>query len=812
MKKVVLIIGLLFSFAIVNAQSGLQDFLYGKDLSNFKIESLSDGDILKYKTYLQSSGLTETQAEQMAMQRGLPYTEIAKLKNRIANISSSNNANSINNKNKNSNNRGVDTSNINKPITNVAKLSEEYFGAELFNNPNIDFSPDLRIATPKNYVIGPDDEIAIDVYGYQETNPRLTVSPEGNINIPNVGYVAVSGITIEAATRRIKDKMIRNGYASIGSGQTKLEVSISKIRTIKVTIVGMARKPGTYTLSSLSSVFNALYACGGPNEKGSFRNIEVIRGKKVIEKLDAYDFLMNGYQKNDIRLTDEDVIRIPAAQIQVKLMGEIMRPGIFEMKQNETLDNLINFAQGFSSKAYTASVHIVQYTDKEKRVVDVIKNNFSSYIPQKGDEITVGKILDRFNNRVVIDGAIFRPGEYELTNNLSLKKLIQNADGITEDAYKQRALLIRTNNDFTKQVFPFNLNDLFAGKQEDILLQKNDSIAIASIKDFTESMSISVNGEIKKPGIYEYYKGITLNDILFQTGGFTSAASENRIEIARRVKADSSNILNIAEVINVSALSDLTITQKEIMLEPWDVVTIRKNPGYHNQISVKIEGEVLYPGIYVLNTKEDKVSDILKRAGGVTKQADNRGANIVRINTSYIKNDAVERVEKIQKGKDTSTQLITELTKPTVKIGLNLNEILNNTGNSLENITLLEGDIINIPKQRNVVKISGEVMFPTEVVYKEGADVEYYIGKAGGFTDNAKMKRLYVLNSNGSATKTKSLFGIKKYPKVEPGSEILVPKFSDKNTNKLTTAEWLALASGLASLASVAIAIINVTK
>jgi protein involved in polysaccharide export with SLBB domain len=809
-------IALLLVIGIVqsNAQSTLQEFLSSKDLSNFKVEYLSDADILRYKTFLQSSGLTESQAEQLALQKGLPTSELLKLKARVAGLSAVSDNKNNNGKSKSSNYRQqedtLSTSQNNLRDNNLLKKPEDIiFGSDLFSNADLKFEPNLRIPTPKNYIIGPDDEIAIDVYGFQETNPRLIVSPEGFINIPNVGYVAVNGLTIEAATKRIRDKMIKNGYARIATGETKLEVSISKIRTIKVSIIGMAKKPGSYSLSSLSTVFNALYACGGPNEKGSLRKIEIIRNNKIIAVLDAYDFLLKGLQSNNIKLTDQDVIRIPAAEVLVKLKGEVKQPGIYEMLPTENLEQLIEYAQNFTGKAYTAAVTVTSYNNIERTIQDIKREKFSLYKPKNGDEVNVGKLLDRFNNRVVIEGAVFRPGAYEFSNNLTLYELVQKANGLKEHAYKDRALLFRTNEDLTKEVIAFNLEDIAA---KNILLKKNDSVVIASNKDFQELFTVTVDGEVKKPGVYEFYKGLTLKDIIFQTGGFTDAATPQRIEIARRIKKDTGITNTIAEVLEVATAKDL-LTGTDVALQPWDVIMVRSNPGYKAQISVKIEGEVLYPGTYVLSTREDKVSDIIKRAGGLTPQADNRGATITRINTSIYKDDAVNRIQKIKKGTDTSTnQLIEDLSSPTVKIGLQLDEILNNKGNALENITLLEGDIITVPKQRNVVKVNGEVMFPTEVVFKQGADIDYYIDKAGGFTENAKKGKLYVLNANGSAAKTKRFLFFRNFPDVTPGAEILVPKIEVKERKGLSAAEWLAVASGLASLASVAVAIINVRK
>lgn len=809
MRSIILIVCLALSMA-VSAQSSIQELMNSKDLSSFKVDMLSDEDIAKYKAYVQSSGLTETQIEQMALQRGLPSSEILKLKARLAGSSNTINKNSAI---KNKNSSGRVTSEVEKiSVEPSRKLEDEIFGSELFNNNDLRFEPDSRMATPKNYVIGPDDEISIDVFGYQEANFRLIVSPEGNINLPAVGYVAVNGLTVEQATKRIREKMIKNGYARLTSGETQLAVNISKVRTIKVTIIGQVRKPGTYSLSSLSNLFNALYAAGGPNEKGSFRTIELIRNNKVIEKLDAYDFLLKGFQTNNVRLTDQDVIRIPVANVQVKLKGEIKRPGIYEVLSNENLQQVIEFAQGFTSKAYTASLMVEQFTDKEKKIQDVRKADFAKYFPSKGDEITVGKILNRYNNRVVIDGAIYRPGAYELTNALSLTQLIQKADGLKEDAYKERGLLFRINEDLTKEVVPFDVSGLLSGKTTDIILKKDDSVAIASAKDFTEKYTLTVNGEVNKPGVYEFYKGISLKDILFQTGGFTDAASAQRIEIARRVQGDSANKKVIAEVIEIATGKDLGFKGGDVLLQPWDVIIVRANPGYKTQVLIKVEGEVLYPGTYVLNTKEDKVSDIIKRAGGLTEQADKAGANITRINTSSFKDEAFERVQKIKKSTDTtSSQLVEELSKPTVKIGLRLGEILSNES-AIENITLLEGDVIAVPKKRNVVKVNGEVMFPTEVVYKEGASIEYYIDKAGGFTENARKRNVYVLNANSSGSKTKKFLFFRKFPSVQAGSEILVPKIPESGKKGLSTAEWLAVASGMASLAGIAVSIINVTK
>lgn len=811
MMRSILLFIFVFCSVVVQAQSSIQDFINGKDLSNFKVDMLSDDDIVKYKTYLQNSGISESQAEQMAIQRGLPSSEVLKLKARVANLT--NGVRTQKGTKPAPSGRTVDTSNLSKPEVDVKKKKSEIFGADLFNNPNINFNGNISgIATPKGYIIGPEDEIVVDVFGYQETNQRLIVSPEGNIKIPNVGMVAVNGLTVEQATARIRAKMVRNGYASIASGQSTVNVSIGNIRTIKVTVIGEAKNPGTYTISSLSNLFNVLYQSGGPSEKGSLRTIELIRGNKVIARLDAYDFLLKGMQTANVRLEDQDVVRIPVAGILVKIKGEISRKGIYEMLPKESLSKLIDYAGGFSSKAYTASINVLQYTEKEKKIKDVRKEEFNSYSLNNGDEVSVGEVLDRFSNRVVIDGAVYRPGEYELTQGLTLLQLLQKSDGIKEDAFKERGLIFRTNDDLSKDVISFHVGNVVSGKATDIFLKREDSISIASAKDFKELYTLTVDGEVKKPGVYDYYNGITLKDLLFQTGGFTDAASAQHIEIARRVKSDSTNGKAIAQVIEIATEADLSNKGNDIKLNPWDVVMVRTNPGYKSQVTVKIEGEVAYPGTYVLSNKEEKVSDIIRRAGGITQQADRTGGSITRINNTVMKENAVERIQRLKNAQDTSTQLIEDVSKPTVKIGLQLNSILINPGNSLEDITLLEGDLINIPKERKVVKVNGEVMFPTEVVYKEGASLEYYIDKAGGYTENARKSKLYVLNSNGSASKTRKFLFFRKPPSVTAGAEILVPKVPERTGKGLSTAELIALGSGLASIAGVVIAIINVSK
>jgi len=789
-----------------------QDILKSKDLSSFKIDNLSDDDINKFKQQLQQSGLTETQGEQLALQRGLPSSELSKLRARVASSKSSITKSATSK----AISRVIDTTesanNLLQDIVPFREISNTVFGSELFNNPTPIFEPNLRIPTPKNYILGPDDELIIDVFGYQEVNYHITVSPEGSINIPLIGIVPVTGITIEQATKRIKEKMIRSGYASIGSEQSQLQVSIGKIRSIRVTVIGDAKKPGSFNISSLSTLFNALYAAGGPTNKGSFRQIELIRNNKIITKLDAYDFLLHGDQTNNVRLTDQDVIRIPPAKVQISLLGQVRREGIYEVLPAENLQKIIDYSGGFTNEAYTASVQIKQVTEKERRIKDVLKKDFSIYSPSKGDSIVVNKILNRYDNRITISGAVYRPGTYELEKGITLSKLIAKADGLKEDAFKDRGEIVRTNDtDLTKKIIPFNVQSVVSGKAEDIVLQKNDEVVIGEAATYREKYTLSLEGEVKKPGIYPYFQGITLNDLLFLAEGLTDASATGNIEIARRVNSDDESRKNeMATIIDVTAQKDLKLLGKEVELQPWDVISIRRKKDYREQISVKVEGEVKYPGNYVLSEKNERVSNLLKRAGGITGEAFIEAANLIRVNNSIQKdnNGEADKVKKIQQQlRDTSSNLMESYTKPTIKVGLDLVKILSDPY-GLNDILLQEGDVLSIPKQKNEIKVNGEVMVPSEIVYKKGATLSYYINKAGGFTDNARQRKVYVLYANGDASRTKHFLFFRIHPPIEPGAEILVPKVPEKKTT-ISTGELVAITSAVASLAGVVIAILR---
>ncbi|MBP7395560.1 MAG: SLBB domain-containing protein, partial [Flavobacterium sp.] len=510
-----------------------QDLLKSQDLSTLKVDYLTDADIAKIKGQLQANNVTIEQAEPMALAKGMSAAEFAKLKTRLTANTPVTTTLKKEGTDKKVFLREQETY-TNKKVKDT--LNALVFGSELFDNPTLNFEPDLKLATPVNYVLGPGDELQVSVYGIQEFNASIPVSVEGKVSIQYVGQIAVSGLTIEAATQKIRAAIARV-YSTVASGQSQVGVSLSRIRTIKVTLIG-SKQPGNYSVSSLATVYNALYLGGGPSKNGSYRNIELIRNNKVYRNIDIYRFLVNGNQSDNVGLKDNDVIRIPAYTKRVTIEGEVKRPGIFELKAGESFSDLLRFASGFTDVAYTASVNVLQKTSKEFKVKDVKSNEFSTYKPLAGDVFKVTKILNRFENRIKIEGAVFRPDTYSYYNGMHIADLVAQADGLKEDAYKNRATIVRLKSDLTTEIVNVDLGKALAGDDlANLPLQKEDIVTVYSILDFKEDYTISIEGEVKKPGTYDYYDKLSLNDVIVQAGGLTGAASK-RVEIARMIKSE----------------------------------------------------------------------------------------------------------------------------------------------------------------------------------------------------------------------------------------------------------------------------------
>lgn len=793
-----------FFFIFIFSSSSLQsqDILRSKDLSTVKVETLSDAEIAKVKGQLQANNLTIEQVESMLKQRGMSDLEYTKLRERLATVTASGTG---------TEQKPAETVRGQEPIEN-RKLKDttddKIFGSELFDNPDLNFEPNLKLATPVNYILGPGDELMMSLYGVQEFNDASMVSEDGKINVPHVGLLQVAGLTIEAATQKIRTATGRI-YTSLRSGQSKLNVSLSKIRTIKVTIIG-AKQPGNYSVSSLSTVFNALYLAGGPAKNGSYRNIELIRNNKLLGYVDIYKFMVNGDQSENIGLKDNDVIRIPVYKNRVSLEGEVKRPGIFELQPGETFTNLLEYASGFSDLAYTASVHIIQKTGKEYKVKDLTPAEFKSYAPQGGDAITVSKILNRFENRVQIQGAVFRPNSYSFFEGMKIKDLIDRADGVLEEAYLKRAIITRTNPDLTTEIVNIDLKKALSGDAAaNISLQKEDQVKVFSINDFKEKYSVTVNGEIKNPGTYDYHKNLSLNDLLLQAGGLLSAASKN-VEIARMVKAETinSNDSTKAQLFNIEIDASDNEQTKTFLLQPYDVINIRKLAVYEKPQMITISGAVPYAGRYVISGKNEKVFDMIKRAGGLTPEADEMGVKIKRpIQAAQI--EALSEVNLNLEKNDSTGNKITKKLKEDIKyaiIPIEWKSIVEDPEN-YSNITVVPGDEIEVAIRNENVKVTGNVLLTSEIPYVKGKGLRYYVDAVGGTDSKAWLRKAYVVYPNGKAAVTNKFLFFKSYPKITAGSQIVIPEKPE--TNKITTTEIASIASVLVGMAGVVIAIIR---
>lgn len=808
MKKI-LSLALLFFALMQSTPIVAQDLMKAQDLSTLKVDYLSDTDLAKIRTQLETNKLTIDQAEQLALSKGMSASEFAKLKARLGMKSA------VVAPIKKGNLEGETSEEYGRkqePIVNKKvkdTLNTLVFGSELFDTPSLNFEPNLKLATPVNYVLGPGDELQISVYGIQEFSDAVPVTVEGKVNIQYVGQIAVSGMTIEAASVKIRNAIARV-YSTVRSGQSQVSISLSRIRTIKVTLIG-SKQPGNYSVSSLATVYNALYLGGGPAKNGSYRNIELIRNNKVYRTIDLYRFLVHGNQSDNIGLKDNDVIRIPAYNQRVTLEGQVKRPGIFEMKSGESFQDLLTFASGFNEFAYTASVNVLQKTDKEFKVKDVKAADYKVYKPRSGDVFTVAKILNRFENRIKIEGAVFRPNTYSFYEGMRIADLIAKADGLKEDAYATRATIVRLKSDFTKESVAVDLGKALRGDaQANILLKKEDVVTVYSILDFKEEYQVTIDGEIKKPGTYDFNPALTLNDLLVQAGGLTGSASK-RVEIARMIQSDEVNEKSTARV----ALFNLEITPgnneqaENFVLAPFDVVNIRRMAVYEKPEMVSVTGAVTYAGKYVLADKKEKIYSVIQRAGGLTSLADAKGVKIKRpiqakqiedlenVNFDVTKNVVDAGMTK----KDTVQNKALKKLKEELKyatIPVDWDRIVRNP-KSRTNITLLPGDEIEVAAFSESVKVTGNVLLTSEIPYNSGRGINYYLNAVGGTDAKAWKKKAYVVYPNGKAAVTGSFLFFKTYPKVTPGSQIIIPEKPE--TKKMTTGEWVSIGSVMTSLA-----------
>ncbi|MBC8155721.1 MAG: SLBB domain-containing protein [Bacteroidetes bacterium] len=690
------------------------------------------------------------------------------------------------------------------------EILRKLFGNSLFNDPNQapTFQPNLRIATPRNYIIGPDDQLNINIYGYSEYEYKQSVTPEGNIYFDRgIGPVSVGGLTIEAAKARIVNRLskiyVGLKSSSYGPQNTYLEVTLGNIRSIRVSVLGEAIRPGTYTLSSLSTAFNAIYQAGGPNELGSFRNVSVIRNNRVIASIDLYDYLLTSTRSNDVRLQDNDNIRFNTYQTRVEISGPVKRNNIFELTKGETLDKLLYFSGGFAATAYKSLVKVTRLTDRERKIIDVTAAEYKTFAIQDGDLVSVEALLDRVENQVTIQGAIYRPGQYSLDRSKTLKQLIEAADGLKGDAFSGRVMILRTRLDMATENLSIDLAAILNGTKEDVPLQREDVITVPSRFELAEQATVSIQGEVNYPvSPTPYMANMTLEDLILKSGGLKESAEAAQVEVVRRKKDVDvkSTTAATAERFIFNVNRDLSIGDgnSKFVLQPFDEVIIRRSPNYLAQTYAGVEGEVVIPGRYAIASKDQKISDMVTLAGGLTPQAYVEGATLVRL----VKLSPEELAQQQQ----SINELAGDLRKATVQIdptvtnkeesiGIDLKRILANPG-SMEDMLVQQDDVLRIPKRLETVRIQGEILLPKTVKFQNGQTFQDYISQAGGFTTKSLKKRAFIVYANGSVDRTRRFAFFNVYPRVEPGAEIVVPT---ESRTPITPQQALQSATGVVS-------------
>jgi len=810
MKIVKGVLFVLFIILFCSNQLQAQNTLFdAQDLSQTNIDDISDNQLVSLYNKAIEAGVNESDIYKILAQKGLPPAEIVKLRERLQNLSPDKKSVQKNDLSieKDSNDLGhlYDTTRE-KLLLQKFTPDKSIFGSELFTTNSLVFEPNLHIPAPAGYILGPDDEIVVSVYGYSEKKYNLTVNETGEIYIRNVGPIYVSGLSIEQATDKIKSKLASTIYTAINSGKTKVQVTLGKIKSIRVTVIGQAKKPGTYTVSSLTTLYNILYLCGGPTAMGSYRDIEVIRGNQPKRTADLYDFLVNGNQKDNILLQEGDVIRIPYYKNRVILSGNIKRPGKFEMLDNETFNDLLNFSGGFTDNAYRGAVTVVRQTDTEKKIIDVNANEYDSFKTNGSDSFIVRKLQDEFGNRIIISGSVLRPGSYQLTPELTVNSLIEKAGGLKRDAYTRRISIFR----YLKNKMPTMMSvDLDSSGKSDVFLVKDDSVAVHSIFEFQDSNYVSIEGNVRKPGNIPWRENLTLRDVLLATGGISEFGDSSTIEVSRRIKNANVDKANHTE----SKIFNLNLTAQtkgeDVILQPYDLIIVKALPGYSAQRTVLVLGEVKSPGRYGLQRSGDRISDVLKRVGGFKASADSSSITIRRSIKSNL--TVAEREKLFQRilninpdSLSLHPRLKDELYKSYDLISVDLTRALSNPNNS-ENLVLEDGDVLTIDRSSNLVKISGEVYYPTIIPYKDNKNLKYYINQAGNFTPYARKTGALVIHPDGKAATVKHFLWFKFYPSVTARSEIFVPQKVKTNRARLGTGELALIVSALGILANVII-------
>ena len=812
------------------------------DLSNVNFSELNDSQIDLLLRRAGSQGYNQFDLLKMARAQGFTQADIENLDKRfksaqtIARVAESASA-------------PLEETRLRKQwLENIEIFREndsDVFGYNVFTGTSfLSFQSNLNLPTPSDYILGAGDKMFIDVYGESESYFQAEISPEGYAILENIGPVNLNGLSLEKAKLRLTNKF-KKVYPGIQSRKTFLNISVGIPRAIRINIAGEVNLPGTYNFSAFNTLYNALYVAGGITENATLRDIKLFRNNKLISTVDVYKFLTEGDGSSNVRLENNDLILVNTYSNRISIDGAVKSPGKFEMKDKETLLDLLNYAGGLSENAFKKSIKLTRIIDGQLKVVDINSDQFDFFKPMDGDKYMIEKIIEKYNNRVMVNGAVFRPGTFSLTEEMTVKNLIDKAEGLKTDVFFDKAYVTRTNEDYSTSTITLNLKDEL--KNPNFILQEEDVLNILSINDLSEENYIEISGQVNNPGIFPFSKNISLSDLILLAGGFKENATQNRIEINRRITSDKSNENNISEILIFDL--DKNLNNNSIIIEPFDQIIVRKNPNFHTQQYVRIEGEVIYPGKYAISSKNERISALINRSGGFKNMAYLKGATLIRLtefaelqsdlnkkikSLNDLKNKVsnkqgalteselllIERIDEDLKNIDSNknenqilssyakSERINEILKknsvdgdiPISKseaIGIDLTSIVNSP-RSKSDLLLKEGDVIIVPKKLETVRLRGELLYPTTVRYVSNKSLKYYINSSGGFDNKAKRSGTYIVYANGDVARTKKFLFFNIYPKAEPGSEVIVPKKSIKNP--IAANQLLNFTTGLATL------------
>ena len=791
LKKLVsfIVLGCTFSFSYISAQE-----LNMEQLSSINVDNLSNDQIRSFWEKAQSQGYTLSDLENLAKLKGVPQIQISKLNQRILMLPSKQKV--VSKTTVVEKQEGIDTFGI-TDNKNIDIKKSKVFGFDFFQNPKISFAPNVNMPTPENYIVGTGDELIIDVWGAAENSFSQKIDNQGNINLNMIGKIRVGGLNFNEVKTKI-NSALRQIYSGISASEGSYNkvytsVSIGNVRTVKVNIIGEVQVPGTYSLNALSTLLNALYACGGPTETGSFRDIQLIRNGNKIATFDVYNFLLKGSQEGNLNLNDQDIIIVPPYKNQVEVKGNVKREGFYEIKDNENLATLIDFFGGFKANAYKDNLVIERIVGAKREVKEVSYSQANTFIMKSGDKLTVQKLSDIYHNKISIGGAVYQPGNYAYTEGMSALDLINRAAGVLDQAHLERGLLFRTTNRVDKQTLNFSVKDLL-DKKINLPLQANDSLFIFSNDNIKNKQFVRIEGAVKNPRSIPFMEGLKAEDLIIMAGGFIEGADASTIHLSRQV--NDKNFKTISEVQHISLSPDLKVSSGSVTLQPNDIVTVRYQKGYSAQQLIKIEGEISFPGHYSILTKDERISDFIERAGGITPYAYLKGATLIRKMKDLSDKEQIKQLQELNNA--TNEIKIEKIGNDNeYRVGINLEKIMKNK-NSYQNLILKNEDILIIPSEKQTVEVKGLVLAPSLVQYEKGKTLKSYVNNAGGFANNARKRAAYVMYANGSVEGTSNFLFFKSYPKIEPGSIIIIPEKPERKS--LSTTETISITTALTTL------------